>query len=117
MIRKSDLLEATHVMKSSLRASLFPEDSVTPGGSSPLFRRVVHIRMIIILICWIEVQLPLTVLREDGMIDLPEHAQLIIRPECLEVAGSDLSDAGLIGKVDTEVEVSEDELVIMLLGV
>lgn len=71
--------------------------------------------MIIVLIGWIEIQLALAVLRKNGMIDLPEHAQLIIRPKCLKVTGSNFSEALIIGEVDTEVEVSKNELIIVLL--
>ena len=90
------------------------EDAVTPGGCPPLLRGIIDVLPIIVLICRVKVQLPLFEPMEDG-IPLLDIKQLILFPKFLIVALVDLVYRFLVRQVDTEVQVTEKELVVMTL--
>ena len=90
------------------------EDAVTPGGGPPLLRGIIDVLSIIVLICRVKVQLPLFEPMEDG-ITLLDIKQLILLPKFLIVALVDLVYRFLVRQVDTEVQVTEKELVVMTL--
>ena len=92
----------------------FIEYAVTPGGGPPLLGGIIDVLPIIVFIGWVKVQLALFKPMQDG-IPLLGIKKLISLPQVVVVALVDLVYRLLVRKVNTEIQVTENELVVMAL--